>query len=208
MKAKKSISKQTKDNWMIDITLLISALFASISGIYFLYLPSGGYQGGRNPYYGSKVLFERHTWSDIHTWTGILMIAVILIHVPLHWNWIVSMGKRLIKQIFGNRTKLNAYSRFNIFINFLVGLSFIITAVTGIYLLFVPGGSKGAYIDPMILFSRTTWDLIHTWSGVLVIIAGLVHFTIHWKWITKVTRKVLSLDTKTADKTFHYPEFS
>jgi len=27
-----------------------------LSGIYFLVLPTGGYQGGRNPYYGIQVL--------------------------------------------------------------------------------------------------------------------------------------------------------
>jgi len=26
----------------------------------------------------------------------------------------------------------------------------------------------------------------------LLVIAGLAHFAIHWKWVTKVTRKVLS----------------
>jgi hypothetical protein len=44
----------------------------------------------------------------------------------------------------------------------------------------------------MILFSRITWDLIHTWSSVTLILAGLLHFAIHWKWALKVTRKVLS----------------
>jgi hypothetical protein len=63
--------------------------------------------------------------------------------------------------------------------------------VTGIYLLFVPGGPQSALYDPMILFGRTTWDLIHTWSGVILGIAGLIHFAIHWKWVIKVSRKIL-----------------
>jgi hypothetical protein len=29
--------------------LIISAVAAAFSGIYFLFLPTGGYQGGRNP---------------------------------------------------------------------------------------------------------------------------------------------------------------
>jgi hypothetical protein len=45
--------------------------------------------------------------------------------------------------------------------------------------------------DPMILFSRTTWDLIHTWSGVALIVAAVIHFAIHWRWVTKVTRNVV-----------------
>ena len=55
------ISTQTRNNWLIDAGLALSAVTAMISGIYFLYLPVGGYQGGRNPMYGVHILFERHT---------------------------------------------------------------------------------------------------------------------------------------------------
>jgi len=192
MKTQRYVSEQTKNNWLVDSVLLLSALFVSISGIYFLYLPIGGYQGGRNPYYGIRILFERHTWSDIHIWTGVLMIIVILIHVPLHWNWVKNMTKRTARELFGNERNLNPRSRFNVFINLMVGLSFSLTAVSGIYLLFVPGGPQFSQYDPMILFGRTTWDLIHTWSGVVLGIAALVHFAIHWKWVIKVTRKILN----------------
>ena len=192
MKTQRYVSEQTKNNWLIDSVLLLSALFVSISGIYFLYLPVGGYQGGRNPYYGIRILFERHTWSDIHIWAGVLMIIVILIHVPLHWNWVKNMTKRTARELFGIERNLNPRSRFNVFINLMVGLSFSLTAVSGIYLLFVPGGPQFSQYDPMILFGRTTWDLIHTWSGVVLGIAALVHFAIHWKWVIKVTRKILN----------------
>jgi hypothetical protein len=185
------VSPQTRNNWMVDSILLASAFLASISGIYFLYLPIGGYQGGRNPYYGIRILFERHTWSDIHTWTGILMIAIILVHVPLHWDWVVNMTRRTVKELVNNGSRLNSHSRFNVFVNVMVGVSFALTAVSGIYLLFVPGGPQSYLNAPGFLFSRTIWDLIHTWSGVILGIAALVHFAIHWKWVVKVTRKIL-----------------
>jgi hypothetical protein len=49
--ATQTVSKQTQKNWWIDAALFISALIAAFSGIYFLLLPTGGYQGGRNPLY-------------------------------------------------------------------------------------------------------------------------------------------------------------
>jgi len=54
----------------------MSALLAALSGIYFLFLPVSGYQGGRNPMYGVTVLFERSAWDDLHTWGGVVMIAI------------------------------------------------------------------------------------------------------------------------------------
>jgi len=108
---KSSVSNQTRNNWLIDAVLLISAVGATLSGIYFLFLTTGGYQGDRNPYYGIVILFERHTWSDIHIWTGVMATIVILIHLPLHWGWIVNMTKRMVKDLLGKGQNLNARSR-------------------------------------------------------------------------------------------------
>jgi len=44
-----NVSGVTRRNWWIDLSLFSSAILASLSGIYFLFLPVGGYQGGRNP---------------------------------------------------------------------------------------------------------------------------------------------------------------
>jgi cytochrome b subunit of formate dehydrogenase len=70
-----------------------------------------------------------------------------------------------------------------------MGLSFLLAALSGVYFLFFPGGH--AATDPLIVFTRTTWDLIHTWSGVVLIAAAILHFAIHWNWIAKVTRNLL-----------------
>jgi cytochrome b subunit of formate dehydrogenase len=74
-------------------------------------------------------------------------------------------------------------------VNITVALSGLLTALSGIYFLFFPGGK--AVADPWILFSRTTWDLIHTWAGVVMILAAILHFAIHWKWVTKVTVRII-----------------
>lgn len=191
MSAKYQISSQTRRNWYIDALLFIGALLAALSGIYFLFLPVGGYQGGRNPYYGVTILFQRETWDLIHTWGGVIMIAVALIHLTLHWNWVVSMSRRLYRQLTGQCKGMNKRSHFNVAIDAVTAVSFLLTAISGIYFLFLPGGPQAKLLTyPLILFSRTTWDLIHTWAGIIMIIAGVIHFAIHWQWAVKVTRKI------------------
>ena len=148
MAGKRSLSSQTRNNWLIDTLLLSSAVIASFSGIYFLFFPNGGYQGGRNPTYGMTLLFDRHSWGDIHRWGGVIMIAIVLIHLPLHWGWVKSMTRRIIRHLTGKSTNLNARSRFNILINLLVALSFFATASSGLYFLFFPGGHGRAQPDP------------------------------------------------------------
>ncbi|MCQ8103880.1 DUF4405 domain-containing protein [Methylomonas sp. SURF-2] len=39
--------------------------------------------------------FSRHQWGDIHFWISLGLLLVLLIHMALHWNWIVTViGKR------------------------------------------------------------------------------------------------------------------
>jgi hypothetical protein len=184
------ISKQTRNNWWIDFTLFSSAIIAALSGIYFLYLPTGGYQGGRNPYYNLQILFSRQTWDNLHTWGGVAMIVAVTIHLVLHWTWVKNMTKSIFKQLIGKGSRMNARGRWNLILNGVVGLSFLLTALSGIYFLFFASGHGAT--DPMILFTRTTWDLIHTWAGILLISAAVAHFVIHWKWVTKVTGRMLA----------------
>ena len=161
--------------------LLISGLIVILSGIYFLFLPIGGFQGGRNPFYNVIIFFERHTWDDIHTWSSVAIMALAALHIPLHWQWIVKMTKTGFRSLFGKR-KLNKHSSFNLAINILIGISGLICGLSGLYFLFLPA-------TPTWIFTPLVWDLIHTWSGVVMTAVGILHFGIHWKWVVKVLGK-------------------
>ena len=134
-------SVQTRNNITLDMFLLISGLISILSGIYFLFLPIGGYMGGRNPYFDIIIFFERHTWDDIHTWSSVVIMALAALHIPLHWQWIVKMTKTGFRSMIG-KSNLNKHSRFNLFINILFGISGLICGLSGLYFLFLPGCSR------------------------------------------------------------------
>ena len=196
-----SMSKQTRNNWLIDAAVVLGAILAMSSGIYFLFVPSGGYQGGRNPLYGVTILFTRHTWDDLHTWGGVLMITAVVVHFAIHWGWVKMMSRRVVNAARSRGSKLSKGAIINVGIDLAVAASFLLCAVSGVYFLFAPsGGFQGGANpgwDPGFLFSRTTWNLVHTWSGVALIIAAVIHFAIHWRWVKNVTlRLFLSLWSK------------
>lgn len=174
---KKGLSATTKKNWLIDAALALGGLLAALSGIYFLYLPTGGYQGGRNPMYGITILFERHTWQELHTWSGVAMIAVAAIHLAIHRRWVKMMAVRVASVI---RAGVSRGARWNVAINLIVAVSFVLVSASGIYLLFAPAHGDSA----------VAWDMIHTWSGVTMIAAVAVHLAIHWRWIKNVTARL------------------
>jgi hypothetical protein len=190
-----SISPQTRNNWLIDAMLFSSAVIVLLTSIYFLFLPVSGYRGGRNLAYGLVILFDRHTWEDLHTWGGIAMILIVAVHLPLHWSWVVSMARRTFKELLNRcglsqeNACLSKAGRFNLWINTTIALSGLVAAISGLYFFFVPHDS--GLSRQVILFNSTTWDVIHTWAGVILVNAAILHFAIHWKWVTKVSGKVI-----------------
>lgn len=188
-----TISMQTRKNWLIDAAVLVGGVVAALSGIYFLFAPSGGFKVGINPLAGVTILFDRRTWDDLHTWGGVAMIAAVVIHLAIHWRWVAMMARRVIGSVRTGESGLSKGSRFNLALNVVVAISFLLTAVSGIYFLFAPtGGFQGGRNvgwDPGFLFSRTTWDLIHTWAGTVLIAVAAVHFWIHWRWVKNVTAR-------------------
>jgi hypothetical protein len=195
MGPKKGVTTLTRNNWLMDFSLFMTAVVTGLSGIYFLYLPDGGFKGGRNPLYGIRILFLRETWEWLHTWIGVAMVVIALVHLIFHWKWVKSMFKRVTS---GAARQLNPRARYNLWLNMVTALSFFVCAASGCYFLFAGGSEGGRSLDPMFLFSRFTWDMIHTWSGVVIIIAAILHFAIHWRWVVNVTKKVYTRAAQTA----------
>ncbi|HEY60511.1 MAG TPA: DUF4405 domain-containing protein [Anaerolineae bacterium] len=191
------VSTQTLQNWLLDSFLLITMVAVTLSGIYFLFFPSG-FQGGRNPYFHMKILFERESWDLIHTWTGVVIIIAIIVHILLHWNWVVNVPRRYHKLLTCRGSTKNPIALLNLIVDVLAAVLFLMTAVSGIVLLFLPGGRMTSQIV-MLYLTKSTWDIIHTWSGIGVIILVVVHLIIHWCWVRKVTHKILSRNHEAPD---------
>lgn len=185
---KSSLTPKLRQNWWIDALLGMTAILAVLSSLYFLAFPIGGYQGGRNPYYLKVVVFSRHTWDLIHTWSGVGMIMIALWHIVIHWGWIMGTAKRVWQAIAGKGKGFAMHLTYNILLDVIVAVSFMICAVSGIYFLVFPNSGQ---IGQFFMFDKTAWDLIHTWSGVVMTITAILHFVLHWKWVVNIIKKML-----------------
>ena len=91
-----------KLNYLLDVVIGLAFLLSGATGIAFLLMGEGGYQGGRNPGFGTALLgLSRGTWSDLHTWASLVMIAGIVVHVALHWDWILCATKKMLPRRAG-----------------------------------------------------------------------------------------------------------
>lgn len=84
-----------KINYFIDVMMVFLFLVVAKSGIVlYFFLPEGQRRAGWQSFFG----IARHTWKDIHELSGILMIALIFLHIILHLKWLLEMTKNILKR--------------------------------------------------------------------------------------------------------------
>lgn len=92
--------KKAKINLIIDAIMLV--LMAAVTGIGLLmkYILLPGFE--RNAVYGKNVELslwgmDRHQWGYIHLIISLCLIALLLLHIILHWNQVVCIFQKMIK---------------------------------------------------------------------------------------------------------------
>lgn len=81
--------KRTFLNYIIDIGLIVSFMMSFTTAIIKFpgFLPKIGVNPASVPIYQISV---------IHDWSGIAMGVLVMVHLVLHWKWIVAMTKRTL----------------------------------------------------------------------------------------------------------------
>jgi hypothetical protein len=69
-----------------------------------------------------------------------------------------------------------------------IGVSFVLSAASGLVFLLPAGSSSGSGI---LGAGYLVWNQLHTWSSLGLMAGALAHLVLHWKWIAGMTRKML-----------------
>lgn len=87
--------RKSTRNYLLVLIMFLLALFQVVSGfVLWLVLPrGGGYMGGRGLTEEAVFLWSRDTWSTFHNWVAVGLLVMVVIHIILHWRWIVFMTK-------------------------------------------------------------------------------------------------------------------
>lgn len=71
--------------------MALLALVQVVSGfVLWLALPAGSR--------GGTFLLSRDAWLTMHNRAALLLIAIVIVHIILHWGWIVRMTKSYFSQ--------------------------------------------------------------------------------------------------------------
>lgn len=102
--------KRVTVNFVVDLVSFIDLLGLAFTGIIMKYiLPPGSSGLGRLEHGGPgrehiKSLWSmtRHEWGRIHFYLAAFFLALIVVHIILHWSWI----KNYLKSLFGLSRKI------------------------------------------------------------------------------------------------------
>ncbi len=120
-----------------------------------------------------------HTGLLIHEWLGLILGGATVIHIFLHWQWIVAITQKL----FG---KLPAKSRLYYALDAALLITFLVILISGVLL------SRVAL--PLFSFRGTTGSVLsglHEHVSYLALALLMVKLALHWKWIAYAVKRYI-----------------
>jgi uncharacterized protein DUF4405 len=91
--------KRSRINFIVDVLMFVTMMAAVGIGLLIEYVLIPGKQVPLR--FGSDVeLFlsglDRHQWGLIHLVVGLVLLVLLVIHIVLHWNWLLTVYRAII----------------------------------------------------------------------------------------------------------------
>lgn len=112
-----------------------------------------------------------------HEWLGIGLGVVLLVHLTLHWDWVIRTTRKLFS---GGRGR----ERFVWLVNLLLLLSMTLCIASGILISEIALPQLG--ITPP---ASSFWRQMHDTTATLTLILVPIHAALRWRWIVGVARR-------------------
>ena len=120
------------------------------------------------------------TGMAVHEWLGLGLAVALVVHLLLHWEWIVGISTRL----FGG---LARGVRLNYVIDLVLFVAFISVVLSGVMMSKSVLPAFGLHASP-----ERAWRGIHDFSANLLVVAVAAHVGLHWTWIVTHTKRLVS----------------
>lgn len=141
-----------KTHWWIDLGLLLGYLFS-------FYLELTG------------------LW--LHQWLGVGVTILALIHLVLHWDWVVCVFTRFFSKTSGR-------SRVYLLLDILIMIGAVLIFETGLVI------STWFNLD---LSNYLAFLDIHVHASIITLGLTLLKLGLHWRWISSTLKKMMSTPT-------------
>src|SRR5215216_456078 len=119
----------------------------------------------------------RSSGITIHEWLATSLIAVLIVHLLLSWDWIARMTRRFVG-------KINGQSRLNYILNWLLFIDGTVIMLSG----FMISESLMPYLGIQ-LPRNFAWRGLHEFSTNLFLLLLGLHTALHWSWVVDTFKR-------------------
>lgn len=128
------------------------------------------------------------TGIQAHEWIGVALVPVLVGHLLLNWNWIVTTTRRMFSALSGE-------VRFNHIWDALLFVMFVLATASGLLISRFVLPTLG--IAPM---GDGFWRFVHTVSATVLTMMLGIHIALHLRWVLTRLKKAPGLAPKTSRK--------
>ena len=125
------------------------------------------------------VIEKEATGIVIHEWLGVAIMANILLHILIHWDWVVKFIKGFFSKIHIG-PKMNYLLDLCIFIGFTTIIFSGLTISEIVLPLFGLRNVESGY-----------WKFLHFRATDVTIVLVGVHFRLHYKWLLSIFKTLI-----------------
>lgn len=191
-------------NYFLDIVLALSVIFTLTSSyILWFVIPRGvgahfymcGNEGmGLGGNYFVSFGIPRYMWIEIHNWSSVVLLGIIILHLVMHRTWLVEIFKRTGSFFNGPVKKAGE----QLIASIVLFILFAVDCFSGFVLwLLLPRGALD-YFGMLSGGGRTFWGLqrnvwldIHVWVSVFIVGVIIIHIILNWRWVVGLSKRIL-----------------
>jgi hypothetical protein len=119
------------------------------------------------------------TGISIHEWLSVALAGTLIVHLLLHWKWIVGVAATFFKKLW-NKSRL----QFILDGLLLVDFGAIMTSGLMMSRSFLPA------LGIQVANSQSA-RMLHSFSASAAILLVVVHVVLNWKWIVNTTKRLV-----------------
>ena len=119
------------------------------------------------------------TGIGIHEWLGIALGAALLLHLTLHWDWVIRTTRKLVSP--------RGPDKLIYLVNLALLVAMTFCVASGILISRVALPSLGIY--PL---TGPFWTELHFKTADVTLFLVPVHVALRWRWIARVGRRLLT----------------
>lgn len=121
------------------------------------------------------------TGEFVHEWLGLAFGVALLVHVILHWQWLVGVTRRFFRTASWG-------ARFKVLLNAAIFIAFTVIIFSG-----VMESRSVLQTFGLSVSNQTFWKMLHSLSADVTLWLTALHIGLHWRWLWSWIKRLLRL---------------